>query len=78
MPTCELSSFMDILLKPFLRDIPSYTKDFLNKCQREPKRKTVIATFVVVRLCISILQELGLHAINYVLTNSPVTGVLDF
>ena len=43
LPTCKLSKFIELLLKPFLKHIPIYVKDsidFLNQCKRETKYET--------------------------------------
>ena len=71
-PMCKLSNFIDILLKSFLKYIPSYIKDgldFLNKCQRESELKTIIAIFDVVSLYTGITQDLGLKSTDFFLTN---------
>ena len=50
-PTRPLSSFIDIILKPFLLDAKSYLKDnldFLSKCLRENYEDTLRVTFDVV------------------------------
>ena len=67
--TRKLRNFTYILLKPFLKHIRSYIKDFLNKCQRETEYKTVIATFDVVSLHASIPHDLGLQVIGHFLTD---------
>ena len=43
--------------------------DFLNKRQRETEHEAIIATFDVVSPYTSIPHDLGLQAIDYVLTN---------
>ena len=73
-PTKNLSSFIDTILKPFLKHIKSYIRDsvdFLNKCQREVDINTKIATFDVVSLYTNIPHEFGLEALDYYLTNYP-------
>ena len=77
-PTGKVSNFMDILLKPSLNEMPSFAKDLLNQCQREPEHKNVTAMFVVVIVYLIILHELGMQTVSYFLNNFPVTCILDF
>ena len=69
-PTRKLSELIDALLKPFLKHVKSYIRDsidFLNKCDRNTDRNTVIATFDVVGLYTNIPHTFGMEAVRYFL-----------
>ncbi|GAB1597911.1 uncharacterized protein LOC115215981, partial [Argonauta hians] len=78
-PSCEthrLSNFLDILLKPFLKHIPSLIQDnieFLNKLPININTNTLLVSFDVVNLYTNIPHEYGLEAIQYWLNHSPTT-----
>ena len=66
-PTREHSELIDALLKPFLKHVKSYIRDsidFLNKCDRNTDRNTVIATFDVVGLYTNIPHTYGMDAVR--------------
>ena len=68
--TRKLGKLIDTLLKPFLKHVKSYIRgsiDFLNKCDRNTDRNTVIATFDVVGLYTNIPHTFGMDAVRYFL-----------
>ena len=70
-PTRKFSNLIDILLKPFIKEVKSYLRnstDFLNKCQWDKSSNTITATFDVVSFYANIWHNLGLEAINYFIT----------
>ena len=71
-PTSKPSSFIDILLKRFLKNIPSYIKEslnFLSTCQRETEQETVNSTLGIASISTSISNDLGVQSIYYFLSN---------
>eukprot|EP00106_Octopus_bimaculoides_P006452 XP_014773894.1 PREDICTED: uncharacterized protein LOC106871769 [Octopus bimaculoides] len=74
-PACEthrLSSFLDTLLKPFLKHIKSFIRDDLDMLNHLPKtvnEKTLLVSFDVVNLSSNIPHTLGIEAITFWLDN---------
>ena len=69
-PTRKFSELIDALLEPFLKHVKSDIRDstdFLNKCDRNTNRSTVIATFDVVGLYTNIPHTFGMDAVRYFL-----------
>ena len=62
---------MTLYLKLFLKHVKSYIRDsidFLNKCDRNTDRNTVIATFDVVGLYTNMPHTFGMEAVRYFLS----------
>lgn len=76
-PACQthrLSNLMDILLKPYIKHVPSFlrdTNDFLSQLPEEIGSETTFATFDVESLYSNIPNELGVEAITYWLEKFP-------
>ena len=75
-PTHRLSNFVDIILKPLCKHVPSYIRDdfdFLNHIPNKVTEDTILVSFDVISLYTSIPHELGLKAIEHFLDNFPTT-----
>ncbi|GAB1598634.1 uncharacterized protein LOC115215981, partial [Argonauta hians] len=78
-PSCEthrLSNFVDILLKHFLKHIPSYIRDDLDMLEHLPKHINNTATFVsfdVINLYGSIPHQLVIESLNFWIEKHPET-----
>ena len=76
-PSCEthrLSNFLDILLKPFLKHIPSFVRDdidMLNHLPHHIDKDTILVSFDVVNLYTTIPHNYGLEAISFWLEKYP-------
>ena len=76
-PCCEthrLSNLIDILLKPFIKEVQSYIRDdidFLNYIPENVNKNTLLVSFDVTNLYSNISHNLGLEAINYWLDKHP-------
>jgi hypothetical protein len=76
-PECEtsrLSCLLDILLKPFLKNVHSYLRDsidFLNIIPKQVTRETLLVSFDIINLYSNIPHDLGLEALTYWLDKSP-------
>lgn len=71
-PTHRLSNFLDLILKPLCKKVPSFIRDdmdFLNHIPNEISENTLLVSFDVVSLYTSIPHDLGLEAIGYWLDN---------
>ena len=71
-PTHRLSNFIDIILKPLCKNIPSYIRDdldFLNQIPEQITENTILVSFDVVSLYTSIPHDLGLEAITFWVEN---------
>ena len=81
-PRCEtshLSSFLDILLKPFLTKVESYLRDgihFLNFNPETVSEHIQLISFDIARLYPNIPHDLGIEAISFWLDKYPelITG----
>ena len=75
-PTHRLSNFVDIILKPLCKHVPSYIRDdfdFPNHIPNKVTEDTILVSFDVISLYTSIPHELGLKAIEHFLDNFPTT-----
>ncbi|CAG2209848.1 unnamed protein product [Mytilus edulis] len=76
-PSCEthrLSNFLDILLKPILKHIPSFVRDDLDMLNHLPRtvcKDSIMVSFDVVNLYTTIPHEYGLTAIEFWLEKFP-------
>ena len=73
-PTSRLSSFVDLLIKPFTSHVQSYlrdTIDFLNYLQEIVLENTILASFDVTSLYTTITHELGVPSIKFWLNKHP-------
>lgn len=76
-PACQthrISNLLDILLKPFIKHVPSFlrdTTDFLNNLPKRIPKETILATFDVESLYSNISHSLGIDAINFWIENFP-------
>ena len=80
-PTHRLSNFIDILLKPLCKHIPSYSRDdldILNHIPNEVEETTILVTFDVVSLYTSIPHDLGLDAIKFWLEHHQASLPREF
>ena len=74
-PSCltnRLSNLLDIILKPLIKNVPSFlrdTTDFLNKLPSTTPENTILVSFDVESLYSNICHDLGLTAIKYWLEN---------
>ena len=69
-----LSTFVDILLKPFVRNVKSHISDevdFLNNLKTDTDEKKILATFNITSMYTNINNDLGKEAINYWLEKDP-------
>ena len=67
-PTHRLSNFIDLILKPPCKHVPSYMRDdldFLNQIPEQIDKNTLLVSFDVVGLYTNIPHDLGLIAIEY-------------
>lgn len=67
-PTQRRSNFLDIILKPLFKLIPSYIRDdmdFLNHIPNTVKDNTHLVSFDVTSLYTNIPHNLGVEAIDY-------------
>lgn len=70
-PICEthrLNNFLDILLKPLIKQIRRSIRDdldFLNHLPNKVNRNTHIVSLDIVNLCSNILHDYGIEAIKY-------------
>lgn len=72
--THRLSSFLDLLLKPFLKHIPSYIRDdidFLQHLPQSVEEDTVLVTLDVVGLYSNIPHDFGIKALEYWIDKHP-------
>ena len=75
-PILRLSNFVDIILKPLCKYVPSYIRgdfDFLNHIPNRVTEDTILVSFDVISLYASIPHELGSKAIEHFLDNFPTT-----
>ncbi|MCG8094140.1 MAG: hypothetical protein JAZ17_11035 [Candidatus Thiodiazotropha endolucinida] len=76
-PVCEthrLSNLIDILLKPFIKNVKSYIRDdidFLSHLPRKIDKNAMLVSFDVTNLYTNISHSLGLEAIEYWLNKYP-------
>ena len=76
-PTCRLSEFLDILLKPFCCKIQSHIRDYIDFLNKLPVVSTDVFDDItliscdVVNMYVNINTELGLRAISYWLNTFP-------
>ncbi|CAC5412478.1 unnamed protein product [Mytilus coruscus] len=76
-PSCEthrLSNFLDILLKPILKHVPSFVRDdldLLNHLPRTVSKDSIMVSFDVVNLYTTIPHKYGLKAIEFWLEKFP-------
>ena len=74
-PACltnRLSNLLDIILKPLIKNVPSFlrdTTDFFNKLPSTTQENTILVSFDVESLYSNICHDLGLKAITYWLDN---------
>ena len=70
-PSCltnRLSNFLDIILKPLTKEIPSFLKDttdFLRKIPTSVNNNTLLVSFDIISLYSNINHELGLEALDF-------------
>ncbi|KAL5013459.1 hypothetical protein ScPMuIL_007729 [Solemya velum] len=72
--THRLSSFLDLLLKTFLKHIPSYIRDdidFLQHLPQSVEEDTVLVTLDVVGLYSNIPHDFGIKALEYWIDKHP-------
>ena len=65
-PAHRISNFVDIILKPLCKEVPSFLRDdmdFLNHMPSEINENTFLVSFDVVSLYTNIPHDLGLEAI---------------
>ena len=72
-PTHRLSNFVDIILKPLCKHVPSYIRDDFDFLDSPLTEDTILVSFDVISLYTSIPHELGLKAIEHFLDNFPTT-----
>ena len=76
-PVCEthrLSNLIDILLKPFIKQVKSFIRDdidFLSYIPNTVDENAILVSFDVTRLYTNISHELGLEAIKFWLEKHP-------
>ena len=71
-PTHRIRNFVDIILKPLRKEVPSFIRDdmdFLNHMPSEIDKNTLLVSFDVVSLYTNMPHDLGLEAIGYWLRN---------
>ncbi|CAC5363519.1 unnamed protein product [Mytilus coruscus] len=71
--TQNLSHFIDIVLKPLCREVPSFIRDdleFLNHLPRTVNPDSELITFDIVSLYTNIPHDLGITAVKYWLENT--------
>ncbi|CAG2214510.1 unnamed protein product [Mytilus edulis] len=71
--TQNLSHFIDIVLKPLCREVPSFIRDdleFLNHLPKTVNPNSELITFDIVSLYTNIPHELGITAVKYWLENT--------
>ena len=72
--TSKLSNYLDVLLKPLLRNVESYirdTVDFLNNLPEQLEDNVILATFDISSMYTNIDNDLGIEAIKYWLERDP-------
>ena len=73
-PTHRLSNFIDLILKPLCKHVPSFIRDdldFLNHIPDAIDENSLLVSFDVVSLYTNILHDLGFTAIKYWIDNFP-------
>ncbi len=76
-PTHRLSNFIDLILKPLCKKVPSFLRDsvdFLNHLPENTKEESILTSFDVVSLYTSIPHDLGREAISFWLKNYDIPG----
>lgn len=71
-PTHRLSNFIDLILKPLCKHVPSFIRDdfdFLNVLPQEINENSILVSFDVVNLYTNIPHELGLTALKHWIDN---------
>ncbi|CAG2214512.1 unnamed protein product [Mytilus edulis] len=71
--TQNLSHFIDIVLKPLCREVPSFIRDdleFLNHLPKTVNPNSELITFDIVSLYTNIPHDLGITAVKYWLENT--------
>ena len=72
--TSQLSNFVDILLKPFIKNVKSYIRDdidFLNKLRTETNEKKVLAILDISSTYTNLDDDLGWEEIKFWLEKDP-------
>ena len=72
--TSKLSNYLDVFLKPLLRNVKSYihdTVDFLNNLPGQLEDNVILATFDISSMYTNIDNGLGIEAIKYWLEKDP-------
>ena len=72
--TSKLSNYLDVLLKPLLRNVKSYireTVDVLNNLPEQLEDNVILATFDISSMYTNIDNDLGIEAIKYWLERDP-------
>ncbi|XP_060557357.1 uncharacterized protein LOC132717809 [Ruditapes philippinarum] len=72
--TQRLSHFLDLILKPLCRQVPSFIRDdldFLNYLPENVEEDSILVTLDVVNLYTNIPHDLGLQAIQHWIENFP-------
>ena len=76
-PTSHLSELIDILLKPFMFNLPSFVKDSrdlliqANEWESNPEEDYVLVTMDISAMYMNISKSLGLKAITHFITEHP-------
>ena len=72
--TSKLSSFLDTLLRPLLRNVTSYIRDnvdFLNNLPQRDEKDTILVTFDITNMHTNVNSDLGIEAIKFWLKEDP-------
>ena len=72
--TSKLSNYLDVLLKPLLRNVKSYirdTVDILNNLPEQLEDNVILATFDISSMYTNIDNDLGIEAVKYWLEKDP-------
>ncbi|XP_053398132.1 uncharacterized protein LOC128556608 [Mercenaria mercenaria] len=72
--TQRLSHFLDIILKPFCEEVPSFIRDdldFLNYLPEQVEENSTLVTFDVISLYTNIPHDLGLEAVRFWIEKIP-------